>query len=147
MIPLQSLVCVISLTILNLPRMTAFFEGEVDINTDTEYVVSSNTLGEIYEAITATFNADAHYAIPVQLAFVPVVHQMFHSYQERAEKRDAIQNQKAVENYDSNTQMIPMAGRRNSAGSITTIDKRSYDDFLIEKGFDRDVAKRRRWRI
>ena len=141
MIPLQSLVCVISLTILNLPRMTAFFEGEVDINTDTEYVVSSNTLGEIYEAITATFNADAHYAIPVQLAFVPVVHQMFHSYQERAEKRDAIQNQKAVENYDSNTQMIPMAGRRNSAGSITTIDKRSYDDFLIEKGFDRDVAK------
>lgn len=121
--------------------MTALFEGEVDLDTDAEYVVSSNTLGEIHESILIAFEAGATYAVPILFAWVPVVHKMFGSYQERAEKRDAIQNQKAVENYDSNTQMIPSAGRRNSAGSITTIDKRSYDDFLIEKNFDRDIGR------
>ncbi len=126
--------------ILNLPRMTALFEGEVDLDTEAEYVVSPNTLGEIHEAILTAFEANAEYAVPVLLAWVPVVHKMVGSYQERAERRDAIQNQKAVENYDSNAQMIPSAGRRNSAGSITTIDKRSYDDFLIEKSFDRGVG-------
>lgn len=113
----------------------------MDLDTDAEFVVSSNTLGEIHEAILTAFEAGATYAVPILFAWVPVVHQMFASYQDRAEKRDAIQNQKAVENYDSNTQMIPSAGRRNSAGSITTIDKRSYDDFLIEKNFDRDIGR------
>ncbi|RYP85770.1 hypothetical protein DL770_005001 [Monosporascus sp. CRB-9-2] len=141
MLPLQSLVCVISLTILNLSRVTALFEGEVDLDTDAEYIVSPNTLGEVHEAILSAFDAGAVYAVPVLFAWVPIVHKMSASYQERAEKRDAIQNQKAVENYDSNTQMIPSAGRRNSAGSITTIDKRSYDDFLVEKNFDRDIAR------
>lgn len=141
MIPLQCLTCVISLSILNLPRMMAFFEGEIDLNTDDEYLASSNVLETIHDALDNAVSLGLSYAIPVLFAWVPVVHAMFSSYQERAERRDAIQNEKAVENYDSATQMIPTAGRRNSAGSITTIDKRRYDDFLINKNFDRDLKR------
>ncbi|KAI2469022.1 nucleoporin subcomplex protein binding to Pom34-domain-containing protein [Annulohypoxylon bovei var. microspora] len=140
MAPLQCLICVISLSVLNLPRMMAFFEGEVDLNTDDEYLASSNVLEIIHDVLDSAVGLGSSYAIPVLFAWVPVVHAMFSSYQERVERRDAIQNEKAVENYDSATQMIP-AGRRNSAGSITTIDKRRYDDFLINKSFDRDLKR------
>ncbi|KAI5860513.1 nucleoporin subcomplex protein binding to Pom34-domain-containing protein [Durotheca rogersii] len=138
--PLQCLVCVISLTVLNLPRMMGFFEGDVELNTDDEYLASSNLLEQIHDVLESAISMNLAYTVPVLFAWVPVVHAMFSSYQERAERRDAIQNEKAVENYDSSTQMVP-AGRRNSAGSITTIDKRRYDDFLINKNLDRDVAR------
>lgn len=139
MVPLQCLVCVISLSILNLPRMMAFFEGEVDLNTDDEYLASSTVLEHIHDALDNLGTLESTHAVPILFAWVPVVHSMSRSYQERVERRDAIQNEKAVENYDSTTQMIPSAGgRRNSAGSITTIDKRRYDDFLINKSLDRN---------
>ncbi|KAI1451641.1 nucleoporin subcomplex protein binding to Pom34-domain-containing protein [Annulohypoxylon moriforme] len=141
MVPLQCLTCTISLSVLNLPRMMGFFEGEVDLNTDDEYLASSNVLEIIHDVLDNAVSLGSSHAIPVLFAWVPVVHAMFSSYQERAERRDAIQNEKAVENYDSATQMIPTAGRRNSAGSITTIDKRRYDDFLINKNFDRDLKR------
>ncbi|KAI1393250.1 nucleoporin subcomplex protein binding to Pom34-domain-containing protein [Hypoxylon trugodes] len=139
--PLQCLVCVISLSVLNLPRMMAFFEGEIDLNTDDEYLASSSVLEHIHDALENAIDQGSTYAVPVLFAWVPVVHAMFSSYQERAERRDAIQNEKAVENYDSATQMVPTSGRRNSAGSITTIDKRRYDDFLINKNLDRDFRR------
>ncbi|KAI1075311.1 nucleoporin subcomplex protein binding to Pom34-domain-containing protein [Whalleya microplaca] len=139
--PLQCLVCVVSLAILNLPRMTAFFEGEVDLDTDAEYLASSNTLESIHDILELTVSSGSAYAVPVMFAWIPAVYAMFSSYQERVERRDAIQNEKAVENYDPTTQMIPRGGRRNSAGSITTIDKRRYDDFLVKKSLDRDFQK------
>ncbi|KAI1133827.1 nucleoporin subcomplex protein binding to Pom34-domain-containing protein [Hypoxylon sp. FL0543] len=141
MAPLQCLVCVVSLSVLNLPRMMAFFEGEVDLNTDDEYLATSSVLEHIHDVLEDAITTGSFYVAPVLFAWVPVVHAMFTSYQERAERRDAIQNEKAVENYDSSTQMIPSLGRRNSAGSITTIDKRRYDDFLINKNLDRDFRR------
>ncbi|KAI3337589.1 nucleoporin subcomplex protein binding to Pom34-domain-containing protein [Xylariaceae sp. AK1471] len=141
MTPLQCLVCVTSLKMLNLPRMMAFFEGEIDLDTDNEYLATSSVLEQIHDVLEGSMELGSVYIAPVLFAWVPIVHAMFSSYQDRAEKRDAIQNQKAVENYDSNTQMIPSAGRRNSAGSITTIDKRRYDDFLINKNLDRDLQR------
>ncbi|GAP90039.2 putative Nup188p-like protein [Rosellinia necatrix] len=141
MAPLQCLVCVISLKMLNLPRMMAFFEGNIDLDTDNEYLATSNVLEQIHDVLEGSIASGSVYMAPVLFAWVPIVHAMFASYQDRAEKRDAIQNQKAVENYDSNSQMVPSAGRRNSAGSITTIDKRRYDDFLINKNLDRDFQR------
>ncbi|KAI0430464.1 nucleoporin subcomplex protein binding to Pom34-domain-containing protein [Xylaria sp. FL1042] len=141
MTPLQCLVCVISLKTLNLPRMMAFFEGEIDLDTDNEYLANSSVLEQIHDVLEASVVLGSAYMSPVLFAWVPIVHAMFSSYQERAERRDTIQNQKAVENYDSNTQMVPSSGRRNSAGSITTIDKRRYDDFLINKNLDRDFQR------
>ncbi|KAI0875094.1 nucleoporin subcomplex protein binding to Pom34-domain-containing protein [Hypoxylon argillaceum] len=141
MVPLQCLACVISLKMLNLPRMMAFFEGEIDLDTDNEYLATSSVLEQIHDVLEGTITSGSTYMSPVLFAWVPIVHAMFSSYQDRAEKRDTIQNQKAVENYDSNTQMVPSAGRRNSAGSITTIDKRRYDDFLINKNLDRDFER------
>ncbi|OTB20828.1 hypothetical protein K445DRAFT_313314 [Daldinia sp. EC12] len=139
--PLYCLVCVISLSILNLPRMMSFFEGDVDLNTDDEYLATSSVLEHIHDVLEGLIDQGSSYAVPILFAWVPVVHAMFSSYQERAERRDAIQNEKAVENYDSATQMVPTLGRRNSAGSITTIDKRRYDDFLINKNLDRDFKR------
>ncbi|KAI1465148.1 nucleoporin subcomplex protein binding to Pom34-domain-containing protein [Daldinia caldariorum] len=139
--PLQCLVCVISLSILNLPRMMSFFEGDVELNTDDEYLATSSVLEHIHDVLEGLVDQGSLYVAPVLFAWVPVVHAMFSSYQERAERRDTIQNEKAVENYDSATQMVPTLGRRNSAGSITTIDKRRYDDFLINKNLDRDFKR------
>ncbi|KXJ97664.1 nucleoporin subcomplex protein binding to Pom34-domain-containing protein [Microdochium bolleyi] len=143
-LPIQCLLATISVTILNLPRMSAVFEGEADFLVDIEYIGSSNAIGEVHDAVIACAGQPgaAHIA-PILFAWVAILHKMFSSYQERVERRDAIQNQKAVENYDSNTQMIPSGGRRNSAGSITTIDKRSYDDFLAGHKLDRDSAELR----
>ncbi|KAH8166940.1 hypothetical protein CIB48_g1289 [Xylaria polymorpha] len=141
MTPLQCLVCVVSLKMLNLPRMMAFFEGDIDLDTDNEYLATSSVLEQIHDVLEYSVALGSAYMAPVLFAWVPIVHAMFSSYQDRAEKRDTIQNQKAVENYDSNTQMVPNAGRRNSAGSITTIDKRRYDDFLINKNLDRDFQR------
>ncbi|OTB08062.1 hypothetical protein M426DRAFT_219006 [Hypoxylon sp. CI-4A] len=141
MAPLQCLVCVISLSVLDLPRMMGFFEGEVELNTDDEYLASSSVLEHIHDVLESAVFSGSSFAAPVLFAWVPVVHAMFASYQERAERRDAIQNEKAVENYDSSTQMMPTLARRNSAGSITTIDKRRYDDFLINKSLDRDLKR------
>ncbi|KAI0480456.1 nucleoporin subcomplex protein binding to Pom34-domain-containing protein [Xylariaceae sp. FL0804] len=141
MIPLQCLVCVVSLAILNLPRMMAFFEGEIELDTDHEFLATSSVLEQIHDVLEGSVVVGLAYMAPVAFGWIPAVHAMFSSYQERAEKRDAIQNQKAVESFDPNTQMVPTAGRRNSAGSITTIDKRRYDDFLINKSLDRDFQR------
>jgi len=141
MIPLQCLACVNSLKLLNLPRMMAFFEGEIDLDTDNEFLATSSILEQIHDVLEGSIAVGSFYMAPVLFAWVAIVHAMYSSYQDRAEKRDAIQNQKAVENYDSNTQMIPTLARRNSAGSITTIDKRRYDDFLINKNLDRDFQR------
>ncbi|KAI0166598.1 nucleoporin subcomplex protein binding to Pom34-domain-containing protein [Xylariaceae sp. FL1272] len=139
--PLQCLVCIISLKMLNVPRMMDFFEGEIDLDTDNEFLANSSSLELVHDTLETAVDQGAVHMAPVLFAWIPIVHAMFSSYQDRAEKRDTIQNQKAVENYDSNTQMVPTGRRRNSAGSITTIDKRRYDDFLINKNLDRDSER------
>ncbi|KAH8195181.1 hypothetical protein TruAng_010647 [Truncatella angustata] len=136
--PVQCLVSLISLTLLNLPRTLGFFYGEQEIDS-VEFLGSSDALLMIHEVVTNAVDRGVASALPVALAWVPVLHGMYASYQQRAEQRDAIQNQKAIESYDSGTQMIPGAGRRNSAGSITTIDKTGYDDFLAMTSMERDI--------
>ncbi|KAI0123885.1 nucleoporin subcomplex protein binding to Pom34-domain-containing protein [Xylariales sp. AK1849] len=137
--PVQCLVCVISLTILNLPRVLSYFNGDADIDSNIEYIGSTDALLLIHLVIEKAAERSVAPALPVAFAWVPVLHGMWASYQRRAEQRDAIQNQKAIETYDSGTQMIPGTGRRNSAGSITTIDKTGYDDFLANTNMERDI--------
>lgn len=137
--PVQCLVSVISLTLLNLPRMMGHFSGEQEVDSSIEYLGYSDALLMVHEVIINAVDRNVASALPVALAWVPVLHSMYASYQQRAEQRDAIQNQKAIESYDSGTQMIPGAGRRNSAGSITTIDKTGYDDFLAMTNMERDI--------
>ncbi|KAK8101079.1 Nucleoporin [Apiospora kogelbergensis] len=137
--PAQCLVCMISLSIFNLPRIIKSFAGDVDIDPNTEYIGSSDALELVHQVAIAGAERNITPAIPVAFAWVPILHGMWASYQERAERRDALQNQKAIETYDSGTQMIPGSGRRNSAGSITTIDKTGYDDFLANTQLDREI--------
>lgn len=137
--PVQCLVCVISLTLLNIPRTLGHFTGESEIDSSVEYLGSSDALIMVHEVVMNAVDRNVAPALPVALAWVPMLHSMYSSYQQRAEQRDAIQNQKAIESYDSGTQMIPGAGRRNSAGSITTIDKTGYDDFLAMTSMERDI--------
>lgn len=137
--PVQCLLCVISVSLLNLPRILGYFYGEQEIDNSVEYLGSSEALLMVHEVLTGVVDRGVASALPVTLAWVPILHGMFSSYQQRAEQRDAIQNQKAIESYDSGTQMIPGAGRRNSAGSIITIDKTGYDDFLAMTSMERDI--------
>lgn len=137
--PVQCLVCLVSLAAFNVPRIRQHFKGEVEIDMSTEYIGSSDALELVHQVVQAGLERTSAPAIPVVFAWVPIIHDMCLSYQERAERRDALQNQKAIETYDSGTQMIPGAGRRNSAGSITTIDRAGYDDFLANCQLNHDL--------
>lgn len=137
--PVQCLVCLVSLAAFNVPRIRQHFKGEAEIDMSTEYIGSSEALELVHSAVQAGLERTSAPAIPVVFAWVPIIHDMCLSYQDRAERRDALQNQKAIETYDSGTQMVPGAGRRNSAGSITTIDRAGYDDFLANCGLNHDL--------
>ncbi|ORY63556.1 nucleoporin subcomplex protein binding to Pom34-domain-containing protein [Pseudomassariella vexata] len=137
--PVYCLLCAISLTMFNIPRVIQYLEGEIDVDSQVEYIGSSEALELVHEIIMAAVERNISPAIPVAYGWIPILHGMWRSYQNRAEKRDALQNQKAIETYDSGTAMIPGAGRRNSAGSITTIDKSSYDDFLTNTQMEKEI--------
>ena len=65
---------------------------------------------------------------------------MYVAYQERLERRDNIQNQRAQDGYELNSRQGSMAlGRRNSAGSIVSIEKSAYDVFLSTANLGSDV--------
>ncbi len=67
---------------------------------------------------------------------------MYFAYQERLERRDVLQNQRAQDGFELGYRQGAIAGRRNSAGSIVSIEKSAYDLFLVTNlGGDIQVAR------
>lgn len=138
-IPLRSLVAVISLKVLNIDRALSHLDQEFDLlDTEDPYLASSDALGAIHSTIAAAAGAGLLTTLPVVFAWSLILHQMHLGYQERAERRDLLQNQRAQAGFELEYEPSSRQ-RRNSAGSIVSIEASSYDLFLASQQLERSI--------
>lgn len=110
------------------------------------YLFSSEVLEQIHSAVVAAANVDCLPAYPVILAWCHILHQMSLSYQERTEKRDTLMLQNARDKFEAGTEATagtavrPVMGRRNSAGSVFSIESSRFDVFLEQAALSKDMT-------
>lgn len=106
------------------------------------YLFSSDVLEQIHTTVMAAANADRLAAYPVIFAWCCILHQMNVSYQERTEKRDNLLMQSARDKFEAGTGTVgrPPTGRRNSAGSIFSIESSRFDIFLENATPSKDLS-------
>ncbi|KAK0711579.1 nucleoporin subcomplex protein binding to Pom34-domain-containing protein [Lasiosphaeris hirsuta] len=137
--PLRSLICAMSLKLINVERSILFLDQDVNLGEyEDPYLSSSDILNQIHTAVMNAANAGLVTAGPVIFAWSLILHHMYISYQERAERRDLLQNQRAQDGFELENQRT-VTGRRNSAGSIVSIEKSPYDVFLATQSLERDI--------
>ncbi|CAK7206756.1 hypothetical protein SEUCBS139899_009562 [Sporothrix eucalyptigena] len=139
-LPLKTLVCANSLTLLNLNRAIGYLDHDLELEGDEEpYVNDSDALEAIHDAVISAAEAGLATASPVFLSWSLILHRMDVSYQERAERRDLAQNQRAQDGFELDNQPFHISqslqprGRRSSVGSIVSIEAARYDAFLSER--------------
>ncbi|RDA90478.1 hypothetical protein CP533_3040 [Ophiocordyceps camponoti-saundersi (nom. inval.)] len=143
--PLRALSCAISLSLLKPARSLTFLaEREEDPTLPDDsydaYLLSSDTLEQIHKSIINAASADCEVAMPIILAWTLLLHRMIVSYQNRSEKRDNLLQQNAQESFESTVNIArPPAGRRNSAGSILSIESSKFDGFLESASGPKDL--------
>lgn len=139
-LPLKTLVCVNSLILLNLNRAIGYLDHDLELEGDEEpYINDSDALEAIHNAIVGAAEGGLETASPVFLSWSLILHRMDVSYQERAERRDLTQNQRAQDGFELDNQpfhihqSLQPRGRRSSVGSIVSIEAARYDAFLSER--------------
>ncbi|KAH6841107.1 nucleoporin subcomplex protein binding to Pom34-domain-containing protein [Chaetomium sp. MPI-CAGE-AT-0009] len=140
--PLHSLISAISLKLLNIDRTLLYLDQDVDLLEDEEpYLASSDALTKIHTTVAAAANAGLATTMPLVFAWSLILHQMHIGYQERAERRDLLQNQRAQAGFELEYEPSGTSGRqrRNSAGSIVSIEASSYDVFLASQQLERNI--------
>lgn len=145
--PLRSLVSAISLKLLSVSRSMLYLDQELDLaEMEDPYLASSDILNLIHNAVTDAAERGLITASPVIFAWSLILHRMHVAYQERAERRDLLQNQRAQDGFEleNENQQRTVSGRRNSAGSIVSIEKSPYDIFLSSQSLERDVQSAER---
>lgn len=93
------------------------------------YLILSDVLEQVHKSVISAASVDCESATPVIFAWTLLLHRMNVSYQTRTEKRDNLLQQNARETFESGGVVRPMA-RRNSAGSIFSIESSKFDGFL-----------------
>ncbi|KAK4106745.1 hypothetical protein N658DRAFT_520227 [Parathielavia hyrcaniae] len=141
-LPLRSLIAAISLKLLNIDRTLLYLDQDVDlVETEQPYLASSDALTQIHTTIFAAANAGLTTTMPVVFAWSLILHHMHLGYQERAERRDLIQNQRAQAGFELEYEPSGTSGRqrRNSSGSIVSIEASPYDVFLASQQLERSI--------
>ena len=127
--------------LLNLNRAIPYLDRDIDLlaKEDT-YLASADILKEIHDTIMGAANQNLITASPVIFSWTLILHRMYVSYQERAERRDIAQNRQAQEGFEREIQgQSGPVGRRLSAGSIVSLESQSYDLFLTDSSMQQDV--------
>lgn len=138
-LPLRSLVCAITLTVLSTDRALSFLEQDVELEEEEDpYLRNPDILMTINNTIFKAADEGIIVATPVMFAWSIILQRMCFGYQERAERRDLAQNQRAQDGFELEN-VRPSGARRNSAGSIVSIEKSPYDIFLVNSQLDRDT--------
>ncbi|OLN81487.1 Nucleoporin NUP188 [Colletotrichum chlorophyti] len=139
--PLRSLICAISIRLLNPSRsIECLAEEQPEYRGDEDpYITAPSVLEQVHNAILSAANADCESQSPVIFAWTVIVHRMFYSHHGRVEKRDTLQNQRSQETFEAGALIRPSTGRRLSAGSIVSIEGKSFDHFLTSAGLDKDL--------
>ncbi|KAK4456020.1 nucleoporin subcomplex protein binding to Pom34-domain-containing protein [Podospora aff. communis PSN243] len=140
--PIRSLASAISVKLINAERSILYLRQDIDLGeAEDPYLASSDILNQVHVIVTGAADAGLVTASPVMFAWSMVLHHMYLAYQDRAERRDLLQNQRAQDGFElENTPAAHGTGRRNSAGSIVSIEKSSYDLFLAQQHLERDLT-------
>ncbi|KOS19677.1 Nucleoporin nup184 [Escovopsis weberi] len=142
--PLKTLTAAISLGLLKPARALAYLTdrdeeaAQIDDLYDS-YLLSSDVLEQIHKSVVDAAGAESETASPVIFAWSFLLHRLNVSYQNRTEKRDNLLQQRARENFESGGVIRPSSGRRNSAGSIFSIESSKFDGFLENASTPRDM--------
>lgn len=139
--PIQTLVCGVSLKLLNPTRAMAFLAQDVELNGEENnpYLTATEVLTKIHDSILGAADAGCESQLPVIFAWTVISHRMTISHNERSEKRDTLQNQRSQETFESGALLRPTTGRRMSAGSIVSLDSLPFDGFLAVSGLKDDL--------
>lgn len=111
---------------------------QADAAYDT-YLLSSDVLEQVHTSVLQAAESDCESATPVIFAWTLLLHRMNVSYQARSEKRDNLLQQNARDAFETGGVVKPVA-RRNSAGSIFSIESSKFDSFLENGSAPKDLA-------
>jgi nuclear pore complex protein Nup188 len=142
--PLKSLSAAISIALLKPARALSYL-SERDEDTPgaddayDSYLLSSDVLEQVHKSIIGAASSDSEIASPVILSWTLILHRMNVSYQGRTEKRDNLLLQNARENFEAGPVARPPTVRRNSAGSIFSIESSRFDGFLENSTTPKDL--------
>lgn len=112
-------------------------EAQADAAYDA-YLLSSDILEQIHKSVMNAASVDCESATPVIFAWTLLLHRMNVSYQNRTEKRDNLLQQNARETFETGGVIRPTM-RRNSAGSIFSIESSKFDGFLENTANPKDL--------
>ncbi|OAA58082.1 nucleoporin [Niveomyces insectorum RCEF 264] len=139
-LPLKTLACVNSLLFLNVDRAIGYLDHDIELDGEEEpYINDADVLESVHAAIVQAADVGLATASPVFLAWSLILHRMDVSYQERAERRDLAQNQRAQDGFELDYSpyqaqaLLQPRGRRSSVGSIVSIEAAPYDSFLSQR--------------
>ncbi|KYK61415.1 hypothetical protein DCS_02557 [Drechmeria coniospora] len=141
--PLKTLSVAVSISLLKPGRSLTFLaEREEDPTLPEDsfdaYLILSDVLEQIHKCITNAAAIDCESASPAIFAWTLLLHRMNLSYQARTEKRDNLLQQNARDHFESGGVIRP-TGRRNSAGSIFSIESSKFDGFLENATTSKDL--------
>ena len=141
--PLKTLAVAVSIALLKPARSLTFLAEREDDPTLPEdsydaYPLLSDVLEQIHKSVINAASMDCESATPVIFAWTLLLQRMNVSYQARTEKRDNLLQQTARETFESGGVIRP-SGRRNSAGSIFSIESSKFDGFLESATASKDL--------
>ncbi|KAI6373280.1 hypothetical protein MCOR25_003486 [Pyricularia grisea] len=139
-LPLKCLVCAITMSLLNLPRSMALLDQDLELGVDeNSYIQDADILLQVHGTMQIAAENGLYTAAPAVFSWSLLLHRMYVAYQERAERRDLAQNQRAQAGFELEHHPVGATGRRNSTGSIVSIEARSYDQFLVNTSMSQDI--------
>ncbi|KID73214.1 Nucleoporin NUP188 [Metarhizium brunneum] len=133
-LPLKTIAVAVSISLLKPARSLTFLAEREEDPTPSDdmydsYLILSDILEQVHKSVLNAAGMDCESATPVIFAWTLILHRMNVSYQNRTEKRDNLLQQNARETFESGGVVRPMV-RRNSAGSIFSIESSKFDGFL-----------------
>ena len=103
------------------------------------YLLSSDVLEQVHTTVMAIAESNVEPAAPVCLAWAVILAGMNRSYHSRSEKRDNLLLQTSRERFEASGLPRSASGRRNSAGSIFSIESSRFDTFLEATFVSKDL--------
>ncbi|KAL7900857.1 nucleoporin subcomplex protein binding to Pom34 domain-containing protein [Trichoderma sp. SZMC 28014] len=143
--PMKALASAISIGLLKPAKALAYLsdrdEDPAQANDVYDsYLLSPDVLEQIHKSILDAAGLESETACPIIFTWSFILHRLNISYQTRSDRRDNLLQQSARERFETRSVMrTPTGGRRNSAGSIYSIESSKFDGFLENSSTPRDM--------
>ncbi|KAF4123159.1 nuclear pore complex protein Nup188 [Geosmithia morbida] len=142
-VPAKTLAAVVSVALLKPNLCMKYFQDREEDpaladNSHDSYLLAPDVLEQVHSTIIGASEANIETATPVCFTWSVILGEMNRSYHSRSEKRDNLLLQSSRERFESGAVIRPSTGRRNSAGSIYSIESSRFDNFLEATSTSRD---------